>query len=80
MCARLASRKAASSHHLNVNADLQVEFQSKIEEIHSALRPEALELEPFCLRPKKTDITVEKVVLAWMPYLVGADGKLEPAY
>ena len=61
-------------------ADLQAEFQSKIEEIHAALRPEALELEPLSLRPKKTDITVEKVVLAWMPYLVGAEGKLEPAY
>jgi hypothetical protein len=61
-------------------ADLQAEFQSKIEEIHAALRPESLELEPLSLRPKKTDITVEKVVLAWMPYLVGADGKLEPAY
>jgi len=61
-------------------ADLQAEFQSKIEEVHAALRPEALALEPFALRPKKTDITVEKVVLAWMPYLVGGEGKLEPAY
>jgi hypothetical protein len=60
--------------------DLQAEFQSKIEEIHAALRPEVLELEPFSLRPKKTDITVEKVVLAWMPYLVGGEGKLDPAY
>jgi hypothetical protein len=61
-------------------ADLQAEFQSKIEEIHAALRPETLDLEPLLLRPKKTDITVEKVVLAWMPYVVGADGKLEPVY
>jgi len=61
-------------------AKLQTEFQAKIEAIHAALRPEALGLEPFSLRPKKTDITVEKVVLAWMPYLVGAEGKLEPAY
>jgi phage host-nuclease inhibitor protein Gam len=61
-------------------ADLQTEFQSKIEAIHSALRPEALGIEPLSLRPKKTDITVEKVVLAWMPYVVGAEGKLEPAY
>ncbi len=62
------------------SADLQSEFQSKIEAIHAALRPEALELEPFLLRPKKTDITIEKVVLAWMPYVVGGEGKLEPAY
>jgi hypothetical protein len=62
------------------SAKLQAEFQAKIASIDAALRPEALALEPFCLRPKKTDITVEKVVLAWMPYLVGAEGKLEPAY
>ena len=37
----------------------------------AALRPEALALEPLPLRPKKTDITVEKVVLAWLPYQVG---------
>ena len=36
----------------------------------AALRPEALVLEPLPIRPKKTDITVEKVVLAWMPYQV----------
>jgi len=48
--------------------ELEVNFQKEVEALVAALRPESLELEPVALRPKKTDITVERVVLAWMPY------------
>jgi hypothetical protein len=60
--------------------DLQAKFQDEIEKLDTALRPEALVLEPSPLRPKKTDITVERVVLAWMPHQVGADGRTEAVY
>jgi hypothetical protein len=60
--------------------ELQSEFQGKIAKLDSALRPESLVFEPLTIRPKKTDITVERVVLAWMPYHVGADGRIEAAY
>jgi hypothetical protein len=59
---------------------LQAEFQSEIEKVDAALRPEALVFEPSSIRPRKTDITVERVVLAWMPYHVGAGGRVEAAY
>jgi hypothetical protein len=32
------------------------------------------------LRPRKVDITIEQVVLAWTPWKVGASGKPEAAY
>ena len=32
------------------------------------------------IRPRKADITVEQVVLAWTPWKVGAHGRPEPAY
>ena len=60
--------------------DLQTKFQADIESMATALRPEALVLEPQPIRPKKTDITVEKVVLAWMPYQVGSEGRAEAVY
>jgi Skp family chaperone for outer membrane proteins len=60
--------------------DLFAEFQEKIESMAAALRPEALALEALPIRPKKTDITVEKVVLAWMPYQVAGEGRVEAAY
>ena len=44
------------------------------------LRAEAAKLEAMPIRPRKADITVEQVVLAWTPWKVGADGKPESAY
>jgi hypothetical protein len=60
--------------------DLQAKFQQEIETMATALRPEALVLEPLPIRPRKTDITIEKVVLAWMPYQVGSEGRAEAVY
>jgi hypothetical protein len=60
--------------------ELQAEFQEKIAKLDTALRPEALVLEPLPIRPRKTDITIERVVLAWMPYHAGPDGRVEAAY
>ena len=60
--------------------DLQGKFQEEIEAMAASLRPEALALEPLPLRPKKGDITIERVVLAWMPYQIGAEGRTEAVY
>ena len=60
--------------------DLQAKFQGEIESMAAALRPEALVLEPLPIRPRKTDITVEKVVLAWMPYQAGSEGRVDAVY
>jgi hypothetical protein len=60
--------------------ELQAKFQDKIAELDTALRPESLVLAPLPIRPKKSDITVERVVLAWMPYHVHAGGPTEAAY
>ena len=60
--------------------ELQAKFQSEIESMAAALRPEALVLEPLPLRPRKADITVEKVVLAWLPYQIGNEGRVEAVY
>jgi hypothetical protein len=60
--------------------ELEQEFRGEVEKLVATLRPEALALESMPLRPKKADITVEQVVLAWTPWKVGADGKAEAAY
>jgi hypothetical protein len=60
--------------------DLQSKFQLEIEKLDAALRPESLQLVSTPIRPKKTDINVERVVLAWMPYHIDAQGRLEAAY
>jgi hypothetical protein len=59
---------------------LETEFQGEVDQLEAALRPEAVELKPLALRPKKADITVEQVVLAWTPWKVEAEGRLEAVY
>jgi Skp family chaperone for outer membrane proteins len=76
-----ASQAAGSLESLRQKYnDLQAKFQLEIEKLDATLRPEALVFESSPIRPRKTDITVERVVLAWMPYHVGTDGRLEAAY
>jgi hypothetical protein len=60
--------------------DLEAKFQEEVEALVAALRPESLKLEQVALRPKKTDITVERVVLAWMPYQIQTGGQTVAAY
>ncbi len=61
-------------------AELEAKFQAEVDQLDPILRVEAAELKPMPLRPKKADITIEQVVLAWTPWKVGADGKPEAAY
>jgi len=76
-----AGQAAGSLESLRRKHDeLQAKFQAEIETMDAALRPEALVFEPLPLRPKKTDITIERVVLAWMPHQAGAEGRLEAVY
>jgi len=75
------SQAAASLDSLRQkHDDLQAKFQREIESMAAALRPEALVLEPLPIRPKKTDITIEKVVLAWMPYQVDGAGQVAAVF
>jgi hypothetical protein len=48
-------------------AELEARLQEEIEEITRATAPDALEITEIALKPKKADITVERVVLAWKP-------------
>ena len=60
--------------------ELETKFRAEAAKLDAPLRPEAAKLEPLPIRPKKADITVEQVVLAWTPWKVGAEGKTEAAY
>jgi hypothetical protein len=60
--------------------ELEAKLQAEVDELEAALRPEIVELQPLPLRPKKADITIEQVVLAWTPWKLEAQGRLEAAY
>jgi hypothetical protein len=57
----------------------EVKVQAEIEELEATRRPEALVLEPLELVPRKADITIEKVVLAWTPWKASTAGQPDVA-
>ena len=48
-------------------ADLETEIGEELEKVRLEANPERLVLEPVEIAPKKTDVSVEDVVLAWVP-------------
>ncbi len=60
--------------------NLEIQVKDEIEKLEATRRPEALVLEAIELPPKKADITIEQVVLAWTPWTAGAGGQPEAAY
>jgi hypothetical protein len=59
--------------------NLEAEIQEAVENIKETRTPELLKLEPIELTPKKSDITVEQVVLAWTPCQTIAGAQPEAA-
>jgi hypothetical protein len=60
--------------------DLEMEVQAEVEKLETMRRPEALVLNPIELAPKKADIVIEQVVLAWAPFTTEAGGQPKAAY
>jgi hypothetical protein len=60
--------------------NLELQIQQEVEHIQATRSPELLKVVPIELTPKKTDITIEQVVLAWTPWKVDAGGQAEAAY
>jgi hypothetical protein len=51
-----------------------------MEEVKSDYPVDHFELESIPLRPKKADLSVAKVVLAWTPWQIDATGIAEPLF
>ena len=59
-------------------SDLEAKLQSEIDDLQAA-GPDAIPLEPLEVKPKKSEIAVERVALAWMPWWSGG-GSLTKAF
>ncbi len=59
--------------------ELNRELEREIEELGDRYRQEAEELEPFLLKPRRTDVDIRLVALAWVPYRPARKG-LEEAW
>ena len=60
-------------------ADLEAEFNAEMAALQEKIDPTIETLETLSLKPKKTDIQVQLVTLAWDPYWLDALGSLRAA-
>ncbi|WP_165074145.1 ATP-binding protein [Paludisphaera rhizosphaerae] len=55
--------------------ELETEFQTELEHIKTTRSPELLKLVPLELTPRKSDVTIDQVVLAWTAGPLPEDGE-----
>jgi DNA helicase HerA-like ATPase len=60
--------------------ELNEQLKSEIDALENKMDPTLEKLETITIRPKKTDISVQLVSLAWAPYKSNDQGQLEPAW
>ena len=56
------------------------QFRAEADSLGAQLDPANLELNPYVVRPAKSDILVKALVLVWLPYRQSSDGTSEPAW
>ncbi|MFO7691971.1 MAG: hypothetical protein R6V57_02680 [Vicinamibacterales bacterium] len=61
-------------------AELEAKVQADIDALGGALDPLTETLESVRLKPKRNDVTVQLVALAWVPMWKDDEGRLTPAY
>jgi hypothetical protein len=60
--------------------ELEAQFQTDTEAVKAAYSSDKLELGPFPIAPRKSDLAIEKVALVWTPWLVDEKGLAQPAF
>jgi hypothetical protein len=61
-------------------ADLNAEMEAETKTQEAQTDPRAEVLETLSIKPKKADLEARLVALAWVPYLPGGKGGVEPAW
>ena len=59
---------------------LDEQFRAEADGLGAQLDPANLELNPYVVRPAKSDILVKALVLVWLPYRQNSDGSIESAW
>jgi len=60
-------------------ADAEVEFQEEAQKLAVSAAPETVGVAEFSIPPRKSDIAVGNLLLAWIPWRTGPDGVPAPA-
>ncbi len=60
--------------------DLEKKLNEEVEKITTDYSEGQLEIQPYEVKPRKSDIAVDEVSILWLPYQITGDGVAEPAY
>jgi hypothetical protein len=66
--------------HQQSYEELEAKLRAEIDKLHASTAPESLEIGRVELRPKKSEISVERVALVWRPWWSDGGGKLTKAF
>ncbi len=61
-------------------ADLDAQFKAETEALEKSIDPQTEQFETISLKPKKANISVKLLTLAWAPYWHDAQGQAVPAW
>jgi hypothetical protein len=61
-------------------ADQEAAFRQELDQLHAAYALEGLEMEELEVKPRKSDIVVEEVALAWLPWRIDERGAAHVAW
>jgi len=61
-------------------AELEADLEREVGEVSGRYDPEPVVLESLAIRPRKNDISVERLVLTWAPWWVHPNGSSRPAF
>jgi hypothetical protein len=61
-------------------AELEAQIQTDVDALGGAMDPLKETLEPIVIRPKRTELNVQLVALAWAPVWLDGQGRRTPAY
>ena len=60
--------------------ELERELEDEVDAIHDRFQEDRISIEPYEVKPRKSDITVDEIGLVWLPWTLTEDGHAEPAY
>ncbi len=73
------AERQVEQHHVELQ-ELEETFEEEVEALRELPDPATLELEEIPIRPRKSDITVSRLALAWTPWERTEDDVLKPRY
>ncbi|MFN0071797.1 MAG: helicase HerA domain-containing protein [Chloroflexota bacterium] len=76
----IAAAEESMERIQQLRAELEAELLDELARITTEFAPEQISIESLVIRPRKSDISVERLILAWTPWWVDSMGAARPAF